>query len=160
MHPALRQCLSICKDHLNTTTLANCSGFRYSFIYLFRFWILEWLSWFQNKQWFFSSVMKCQNNIILNQNLILRLKHHNCICTTLPVYWHHLHPKSNHRQFLLRQRLKNYLLSRACKSDGWYSYSKVRGVTRCVCWIVLPKTIVVELKKERPGTLWTSTKGQ
>ena len=79
-------------------------------IYLFRFWILEWLSWFQNKQWFFSSVMKCQNNIILNQNLILRLKHHNCICTTLPVYWHHLHPKSNHRQFLLRQRLKNYLV--------------------------------------------------
>ena len=79
-------------------------------IYLFRFWILERLSWFQNKQWFFSSVMKCQNNIILNQNLILRLKHHNCICTTLPVYWHHLHPKSNHRQFLLRQRLKNYLV--------------------------------------------------
>ena len=28
LHPALRQCLSICKDHLNTTTLANCSGFR------------------------------------------------------------------------------------------------------------------------------------
>ena len=77
---------------------------------LFRFWILEWLSWFQNKQWFFSSVMKCQNNIILNQNLILRLKHYNCICTTLPVYWHHLHPKSNHRQFILRQCLKNYLV--------------------------------------------------
>ena len=28
LHPALRQCLSICKDHLNTTTMANCDGFR------------------------------------------------------------------------------------------------------------------------------------
>ena len=27
LHPALRQCLSICKDHLNTTTMANCDGF-------------------------------------------------------------------------------------------------------------------------------------
>jgi hypothetical protein len=28
LHPALRQSLSICKQYLNTTTLANCSGFR------------------------------------------------------------------------------------------------------------------------------------
>ena len=28
LHPALRQCLSICKYHLDTTTMANCEGFR------------------------------------------------------------------------------------------------------------------------------------
>ena len=27
LHPALRQSLNICKDHLNNTTLANCDGF-------------------------------------------------------------------------------------------------------------------------------------
>ena len=32
LHPALRQCLSICKEHLNNTTLANCQGFRYEYL--------------------------------------------------------------------------------------------------------------------------------
>lgn len=34
LHPALRTSLSICKDHLNNTTLANCDGFRFDSLLL------------------------------------------------------------------------------------------------------------------------------